>query len=141
MTNKPTEYYNYAIQVEWSDRNRIAIISTEGDMSREAVDLWHQVTLKTLCEWPKGEQGHLLFNMTGPKQRYTPYGVRSTRQIYKNVPPDIRGYIAVVMNDTLLLRMMNVLMQYEVSLIQGRAKQKFFVSYDEAHNWLRSKLD
>jgi len=140
MSNKPTQSYAFGVRVEWSDDNRLATISTDGDMSREAIDLWAEVTLDIIQQWPQGEMTYLLFNMTGPKQGYTPYAARRTRDLYKSVPNHAEGYVAVVMRDTLILRMMSFLMHYELTMMRGKAKQQFFISVDDAYRWLHEKM-
>lgn len=140
MGSRQPEYCSYGIQLEWSDDDRIAIFSTEGDMSREAVDIWAELTIRTIQSYPPGQMGYLLFNMTGPKQGYTPYAAKRTLDVYRAVPPHARGFAAIVMHDTMLIRMMMAMLRREIHLIRGGIAQKFFVSMDEAQQWLRERM-
>jgi hypothetical protein len=134
------EYCNYGIRLEWSPDKRIAIISTEGDMSREAVDTWAELTIRTIGRFTPGQVGYLLFNMTGPKQGYTPYAAKRTLDVYRAIPTYARGYAAIVMRDTLLIRMMTALLRREIHLLRGGIVQKFFLDTDEAEGWLRERM-
>jgi hypothetical protein len=131
------EYCDYGIKLEWSADGEIGIISTEGDMSREAVDTWADLTIRTITQFPTGKTGYLVLNMTGPKQGYTPYAARRTVDVYRAVPAHTRGYAAIVMRDSLLIRMMRALIRKEMHLMRGGVTQRFFTSLDEAMQWIQ----
>jgi hypothetical protein len=137
MESKQPEICDYGITLHWSEDDRIAIIATEGDMSREAVDTWARLAIKTIQSYKPGEIGYILFNMTGPGQRFTTYGAQRTLDVYRAIPPHLQGYAAVLLADTTITRMMTALLKRELHLLRGGVVQKFFQSYENAEAWLR----
>ncbi|MDX1995020.1 MAG: hypothetical protein SF029_21750 [bacterium] len=136
------EQYPYGIRVEWLDNNQIAVISTEGNMSRDAVDTWADVTLQTINNYP-GNRGYFLFDMTGRDQTYTPYGVWRTEKLVKSIPPEKHGYAAIVLkqHQDLLSRHLLDVIEAIVRIRSRQIKTKFFVYQDEALEWLRGQID
>lgn len=137
MGSKQPEICDYGITLHWSADDRIAIISTEGDMSHEAVDTWARLSIKTIQSYKPGEIGYMLFNMTGPEQRFTIYGAQRTLDVYRAVPSHLQGYAAVVLADNSITRMMTALLKRELHLLRGGVVQKFFQSSEKAEAWLR----
>lgn len=140
MPDKSPEYFAYGIQLTWSHNNRIATITTEGDMARPAIDMWAEVTTRVIQEWPPEQVVGIIFDVSSPNQGYTPYAAKRTRDIYQVIPPHLYGYAAIVMRDNLIMRMMSFLLQRENRLLNGRATERFFTSLDEAYVWMREKL-
>lgn len=140
MTNKPRETFNYGISLDWSDDNRIAIIATEGNMARAAVDTWAELTMRVARDWTPGQKLSALFDMTGPKQGYTPYAAKRTIDVYRATPPQVTGDVAIVMRNTVVVRLLILLIQREGRALEKRLNQRFFTDLNVAHDWLRSRL-
>lgn len=140
MTNKPGETFDYGITLNWTDDNRTAIIATEGNMSRTAVDIWAELTMRVAREWAPGQKLSVLFDMTGPQQSYTPYAAKRTMDVYKATPPTLAGDIAIVMRNTVVVRLLMLLVRREGRPFEKRLNQRFFTDIDVAHEWLLSRL-
>ena len=47
------EGYQYGISRSWLDNGQIALIKTQGDMSRNAINTWATLLILTLQDWDK----------------------------------------------------------------------------------------
>lgn len=64
----------------------IAVIETDGEMSRSAVDIWAEATTRTIRDYPDSYKAiYLLQNLSHPNQRLTTYSRQKTEEIYKSV--------------------------------------------------------
>ncbi|HEX2621924.1 MAG TPA: hypothetical protein VHL11_17325, partial [Phototrophicaceae bacterium] len=126
MAKKQNEVLPYGITLNWSDDDRIAIIATEGNMTRAAIDTWAELTMRVGRSWEPGQRLSMLFNMTGPGQSYTPYAAKRTVDVYRATPPGLTGDIAIVMRNTVVVQLLMILIRQEGRTIAGRLTQCFF---------------
>jgi hypothetical protein len=140
VAKRQNEVLPYGVTLKWSDDDRIATVATEGNMARPAVDTWADLTIRVVREWTPGQHLSILFNLTGPKQGYSPYVTKRTIDVYRSAPSGLTGDVAIVMQNTIVVRLLMILVQREGQIVGGRITQRFFLDLQEAHEWLRSRL-
>lgn len=92
-------------EVQWHKLENIDIISSEGNMRRDAVDIWANLLREIIDSKKSGETLFLVLDLTGPKQATTPYSTQITRGIAQYVIENRDGdtYAAVLMKNDLLV--------------------------------------
>ena len=138
MDNKtPRESFNFGITREWRDNPPIAIISTEGNMARDAVDEWTSVVRKTVQEWDFDTPMCILADLSSPAQGITPYSLKCAEDIYMYMANTSSStvYLSILLRDTLLIRLTNTILRR----LRARTKKiqtNFTTSREQALQWL-----
>lgn len=136
-----TEQFDFGIQRIWQHNKRLVIISTLGDMSRAAIDVWAEVIIETCKNWSAGSPLLLMHDLSHKNQGITPYSLKRAEDTYKAVPDSIQfqAYIAVVFSNNLATRLASVFFYRQ----RGKHKnvhEKLFVDKEAAQQWLESHM-
>ncbi len=99
------EYFDYGITRTWLHGKRLAIIKTEGNMSRPAIDIWADLTIQTMQHWEAGFPMLIMHDLSSKNQGLTPYGMKRNNDIRRRIPRNGPVYIAVVFKNTALVKL------------------------------------
>jgi hypothetical protein len=137
--NKPAETFKNGIRRAWLEENRIALIITSGDPSREAIDTWAQVTTSTIRHWSPDDPIILLHDFTNLDMGIMPYVYRRADDVYATMPKGQCGYNAVVLGSGIFNNVLSVF----VGRLRGRhrnLKEQLFTTREDAHTWLHNQM-
>ncbi|MDX1995019.1 MAG: hypothetical protein SF029_21745 [bacterium] len=136
MAADELERYPHGISREWEDDRRIVIISTQGDMSQAAIDVWANLVIRTVQEWPHTEPVYILHDLSSRNQGFTPYSRKRAEDTYRAVQPDQMVYIAVVLRDGFINNLISVFLRRRKGARQN-IREQVFTSRFTALDWLR----
>lgn len=132
------EQFDYGITRTWLDEGEIAVITTQGNMAREAVDVWATLAINTVNQWPDGKPIFILHDLTHPRQSFTPYGLKRAEDIYGAIPPTIKGCSAVAVRAGPINHLIAMFVRRRKNA--GQFQERIFTSRDEAIKWLRDEI-
>lgn len=140
MLNRPIEYYDFGITREWIEDNRIVVITTQGDMSRAAVDTWADLVIDTASNWEANKPVFLLHDLSSRDQGLTPYSRERADQTYDAVKSGTEGCIAVVVREGVINRLISLLYFRHRKERGMNLQERLFITRPEAESWLREML-
>jgi hypothetical protein len=140
MANKPLEQYPFGITREWLDDNRIAVIKTEGNMARAAIDTWAEVVMDTARNWSLDQPLFLMHDLSSRDQGLTPYSRQRADETYQAVRPGTKGYIAVVVREGVINRLVSLFYFRRRTEHGMNLDEKLFTQREEGLAWLREML-
>lgn len=133
------EVYNYGITRSYIGKNQIAIVRTEGDMSRHAINTWASLLILTMQEWKSERPLAIVHNLTHPNQGLTPYARERTIDLMKRRPEDMTVYSAVVLPRTFMHRIIDMFLRTPIFHQDGH-EIRIFPTEQSAIDWLEEKL-
>ncbi|MFW5696466.1 MAG: hypothetical protein ACOCXR_01630 [Phototrophicaceae bacterium] len=134
------ETFDYGISRYWIADGRIAVIATEGNMRREAIDSWAEATLGLMDIWPEGQPYAHIQKLDAPGQGFTQYSRQRTQELIARLPSDRPCYTAVVLADAFINRVFGFFLR-TVRHNGKQQQERVFFTLDEAQAWLLEKLD
>ncbi|HRE48426.1 MAG TPA: hypothetical protein PLD47_11940 [Aggregatilineales bacterium] len=133
------ETFEFGITRDFLDEGRIVVFTSAGDMRRAAVDVWFEVVKQTYASWLPGKPLFVLHDLSAPGNAMTPYLRQKAYALYEidlaHIPA---GRIAVAAPDTLLMRLMAILLRERDKRFRRNA-QRIFASRGDALRWLREQ--
>lgn len=133
------ETHAYGIVREWLDERRVVVIKTDGHMQRVAIDVWADLCIHTLQEWPVQQPLLCLCDLCRSQQSFTPYALRRTEDIVRSRPVDLHGRIGVAITNPLVRWQVQMVMRLRVHMPEAFTLL-YFGSRAEALDWLRGHL-
>jgi len=137
-THSQTETYKYGITRTLIDGGRIVIVSTEGDMSRNAINTWASLLVLTMQEWDSERPLAILHDLTHPNQGLTPFARERTADVVKAQPEGLSVYNAILLPETFIKRIIEMFLRTPLLHLDARYT-KIFSDREEALGWLRDK--
>lgn len=133
--NKPAEILTCGIRRAWLDDNRIALIITQGDNSREAADALVQITKETIAELDGGQPLLIMHDLTNVSETFTLYSLKRISDVYDDLPDDQIIYAAVILGGGIVnVVISKLLRRYRNDPIRN---ERTFTKRSDAHAWLR----
>jgi len=131
------EQFNYGITRVQSRDGRVVIITSEGDMTRHAIDEWYDVVHDTLVNWSNGTTVRLCLDLTHPNQGVTPYSMSRIPELYQlaEVKLDMKAKVAIVLRNWLVIRIFTAIFKH-IRENHINVDEKIFHTRDEASAWL-----
>jgi hypothetical protein len=127
---------NFEFGIRRYQEGEIIIIESEGNMSRNALDVWTDVVLTSIPQVK--DTAYYLIDLSHPNQGITPYSSSKTQEIMEAIPPEMPVYAAVVLRESILTQMIiRILRPYFRNL--KNMDMRFFVSREQAMVWLRTR--
>lgn len=102
------EHYAYGITREWNRDHSLVIVTTEGDMSRGAIDTWADLIRETLITWDADKPILILQDLSNRNQGLTQYARQKAEDLYAVIPLDKPTYSALILNEGLVTRLISV---------------------------------
>lgn len=137
--SQDTGVYNYGITRSFINNGQIAVVRTEGDMSRHAINTWASLLILTMQEWKSDRPLAFVHNLTHPNQGLTPYARERTIDLVQRRPKDIMVYSAVVLPRTFMHRIIDMFLRTPIFHQDGH-EVRIFHAEQHAINWLEEKL-
>jgi hypothetical protein len=132
------EHYDFGITREWIDDGHIAVITTQGDMRRDAVDTWVNICLDTLNNWHTDRPILSIQNLSAKMQGLTPYSSRRSEDILAQIPPHKPCYIALILPNTFISRVIGLFMLARQRFNKDQ-ESRVFTNLGEGLDWLKEK--
>jgi len=134
----PIETFKYGITRTYIDEGRIAIIKTEGNMLKNAIDTWASLLILTMQEWDAPQPIAVLHDLSHPAQGLTPYARERAADLMNYRPEGAMIYSAVVLPPTFMNKIIGQFIR--LSAFQHPNHQaRIFVLQDDAIVWLRQQ--
>jgi hypothetical protein len=137
---RPVERYPFGITREWIDDERIVVITTQGDMSRAAIDTWANVVMDTAANWNPDQPFFLLHDLSSKDQGLTPYSRQRAEETYDALRPGTSGCIAVVIREGFVNRLVSLLYFRRRKARGMNLEERLFTTKADALTWLREML-
>jgi hypothetical protein len=139
MSDSTIETYEYGITRQWLDGGRIAQITTQGDMTRGAVDQWAELVIDTVRTWPDDGPIFLLEDLSHRYQGFTHYARQRAEDTYRSLKEGQRGYLALILRHSIIMQIISLFLRRRPPG-PGIIEERIFTSYDEALRWLRERV-
>ncbi len=135
------EHHPYNIRWYRMQDKPIQIIASDGDMSREAIDLWMETTKRMVEAIPQDAPFFGVMDLSGPKQGYSNYSGGKARELVEFVREYRQGptYIAVILANSLVSQLIRVVAQ--VLTRTEIYTQRIFTNKEDAMAWLEKMID
>lgn len=137
-TTSPVEDCTYGVIRYTIEDSKITVIQTEGDMSRQAIDAWAAAIHKTFNEGT-AKTLYCLFEMSHPRQGFTPYATRKADEVYTYLPADRNAIVALLFPNTLIFRAAANFVRMRTHKNKNAVGQ-VFTDKEPALRWLRDRL-
>lgn len=130
------EQYDYGITREYIDDGQIAVITTQGDMRRAAIDTWADLSIDTMQTWKPERPILILQNLSHKDQGITPYSRKRAEDAFKQIPSQPL-YSAIILPNSFINRV--------IGLFVGRQRMgqnqesRIFTNLEDGLAWLREK--
>jgi hypothetical protein len=141
MDHSPSsiENFEYGITREWLHNKCIAVIRTQGVMSRAAIDCWAEVNIKTIREWSGDGPIALLNDLSSKRQGVTPYGMKRSEDVFNTIPPNCMSFDATVFTNPIMVSLANLFLQ-RLPNNHHHVVTHIFSTYGKALSWLEEKI-
>lgn len=136
VSSTPVEHYDYGIRREWLDDHQIVMISTQGDMSRDAVDTWAELVIATAKNWTADKPIYIIHNLSARSQGFTPYSRQRAEETYDYIAAGQQAYIALVLPDGVIPRLVSLFLRRRKGST-GNIQERIFTSVEDALAWIR----
>ncbi len=135
------EHHPYNIRWYRIKDKPIQIIASDGDMSREAVDLWVETAKKMVQATPQDVPFFGVMDLSGPKQGYSNYGGKRAKELVEFVGEYRQGptYLAVILTNSLVSQLIRVVAQVLTRTVDYT--QRIFTTKEEAVMWLEKMIE
>ncbi|MEL7435512.1 MAG: hypothetical protein AAFN11_16305, partial [Chloroflexota bacterium] len=130
------EIFKYGISRAFFDEGDIAVIKTEGDMSRDAINTWASLLILTMQEWDTSRPLLALHDLSHPNQGITPYTRQRAVDLMNYRPDGLKIYSALLLPNTFMSRILEMFIRTP-RLQSANHHLKVFNCIDEALVWLR----
>ncbi len=99
------EDFGYGVTLHWMGNGQIAVIETQGDMSREAIDVWADLVIRLLHQGQSDDSIFMLQDLSHKNQGVTPYGMKRNKDIQRHLSRRGAVYMAIVFRNPMLVKM------------------------------------
>lgn len=134
--------YSHGITRYCLEDGQVLVVASEGDMSREAIDVWAGVVRETMIGYPADQHLFVVLDLSGPRQGLTPHSSYRARELYQMVVSEriVGTSVAVILRDSIIAQIISV---FARQLASGRRDfhQRIFTNMDAAREWLRHERD
>lgn len=130
------EHYDFGITREWIDEGHIVVITTQGDMRRDAIDAWVNVSLDTLSLWQVDRPILVIQNLSSKMQGFTPYARKRSEDILAQLS-DRPCYTALILPNTFIFRVIGFFVGRQ--RVDKHQENRVFTNVEEGLAWLRQK--
>ena len=134
-----SEQYNHGITRTFIDDSALAIIRTQGNMSRDAINTWASLQVLTMQEWQSKRPIAILNNLSHPQQGLSPFARKRTQDVIKAIPDGMIVYSAVVLPKTFMYHIMDMFLRSKIFKKQTLEIQ-LFQTEQQAIAYLREQL-
>ncbi len=134
--NIPTRFqeFDHGFRVEWYEGD---IVLFEGSsQSRPAMDIWAEQVLKD-TRLKEGRIKHIM-DLSESETVITPY-LRSKVKEVNDAYPDVTGFVAVIVRESLLTKAIRLFINREMMRGQPSMEAHIFFNRDDALAWLREQ--
>lgn len=139
MESVAVQQFNYGITRQYIEAGKIVVVTSQGDMSREAIDCWTDVILDTMKDWEVGKPLLALIDLSSKRQGYNQHGQRRAEDIRRALRPEIPTYAAIVLSDNVIHRLFST-MFYRLWRQEKTSTLRIFTERDKAMSWLHSNM-
>lgn len=128
---------DYDLIEEWWHDNLLAIVRGSGDMSRKALDHWGDCVIAAVRAFPEYAPVFMMFDLSSPKQGFTPYSRSVIDRVYNSLPMNKPLYVGIFMREGIISRIISLY----VNRREGRnLTMKMFFDEDKTVKWLRTMM-
>lgn len=97
----------YDLIEEWWHDDALVIIRGSGDMSRRALDHWANCVLSAINSFPEFSPVFMMFDLSSPKQGFTPYSRSVIDRLYQHLPNKLI-YLGIFMREGIISRIISL---------------------------------
>lgn len=133
------EAFDYGITREWQYNNALFIITSEGDISRAAIDVWADAIQGAMQTFDTDRPLFALIDLSHPNQAYTPYGNSKGRELIQSIPYGQKVYAAVIIQNTLIMRLFGATFNFFRGK-QGDFNYQILNTREKGLEWLKQRM-
>lgn len=139
-TQSNVEEYEYGIVRYWLEDERIVVVKTQGDMSRNAINTWASLLILTMQEWKSERPIAVLNDLSHPSQGLNAHSRERTIDLLNHIPKNQKVYSAVILPNTFMFRIIDMFLRQNV-FRRPDYEVQVFNNQEAGVAWLRDCLD
>lgn len=124
------------------ENQKINVVTSAGDMRREAVDTWRDMIQTVIGSVGLEEPLNLIIDLTAKGQGFTPYSSTITRKLAQDVMNQRHAptYIAIILKDSMLTVLISAFVQ-QIFLRRMGYTWRIVTKADDAIAWFKESPD